>query len=152
MNMSSALPLLITTLRDKGYKFVQVSDLIGKSRSEVMPPIKPSQRWQARIDAVAFFVIAFFYRALIFIFFVGDALMGGRLIIIGVFALIDRLRERKIPPGVYQPRVAVPDIGHTNTAHAVDVFFPIFIPQRSPAAAYHHRVPLTVNAAGVLCF
>ena len=103
----AALPLLITTLRAKGYKFVQVSDLIGKTRSEVMPPIKPSQRWQARIDAVAFFFIAFFYRALIFIFFVGDALMCGRLVIIGIFALIDRLRERKIPPGEYQPRVAV---------------------------------------------
>ncbi len=103
----AALPLLITTLRAKGYKFVQVSDLIGKTRAEVMPPIKPSQRWQARIDAIAFFFIAFFYRSLIVIFFVGDALMCGRLIIIGIFALIDRLRERKIPPGVYQPRVAV---------------------------------------------
>lgn len=103
----AALPLLITTLRAKGYKFVQVSDLIGKTRAEVMPQIKPSQRWQARIDAVAFFFIGFFYRALIVIFFVGDALMCGRLIIIGIFALIDRVRERKIPPGVYQPRVAV---------------------------------------------
>jgi cellulose synthase/poly-beta-1,6-N-acetylglucosamine synthase-like glycosyltransferase/peptidoglycan/xylan/chitin deacetylase (PgdA/CDA1 family)/spore germination protein YaaH len=103
----AALPLLINTLRAKGYKFVQVSDLIGKTRAEVMPPIKPSQRWQARIDAIAFFFIAFFYRSLIVIFFVGDALMCGRLIIIGIFALIDRLRERKIPPGMYQPRVAV---------------------------------------------
>jgi cellulose synthase/poly-beta-1,6-N-acetylglucosamine synthase-like glycosyltransferase/peptidoglycan/xylan/chitin deacetylase (PgdA/CDA1 family)/spore germination protein YaaH len=103
----AALPLLITTLRAKGYKFVQVSDLIGKTRSQVMPPIKPSQRWQARIDAIAFFFIAFFYRSLIVIFFVGDALMCGRLIVIGIFALIDRLRERKILPGIYRPRVAV---------------------------------------------
>jgi cellulose synthase/poly-beta-1,6-N-acetylglucosamine synthase-like glycosyltransferase/peptidoglycan/xylan/chitin deacetylase (PgdA/CDA1 family)/spore germination protein YaaH len=103
----AALPLLITTLRAKGYKFVQVSDLIGKTRSEVMPPIKPSQRWQARVDAVAFFFIAFFYRSLIVIFFVGDALMCGRLVIIGIFALIDRLRKRKIPPGEYEPRVAL---------------------------------------------
>ena len=72
-----------------------------------MPPIKPSQVWQAHIDAIAFFFIAFFYRSLILIFFIGDALMCGRLVIIGIFALIDRLRERKIPPGRYEPRVAV---------------------------------------------
>ncbi|ACO32543.1 MULTISPECIES: glycosyltransferase [Acidobacterium] len=103
----AALPLLINTLRARGYKFVQVSDLMGKTRAEVMPPIKSSQRWQARIDAVAFFFIAFFYRFLIFVFFVGDVLMSGRLLIIGLFALIERFRTRRIPPGVYEPAVAI---------------------------------------------
>ena len=103
----AALPLLIQTLRAKGYKFVLVSTLMGKTHNEVMPPIKPSQRWQARIDAIVFFFIAFFYRFLIFVFFVGDVLMCGRLVIIGIFAVIDRFRPRKIPPGPYQPRVAV---------------------------------------------
>ena len=31
------------------------------------------------------------------LFFVGDVLMSVRLIIIGIFALIDRLRTRKAP-------------------------------------------------------
>ena len=40
-------------------------------------------------------------------FFLGDVLMSARLILIGLFALIDRLRRRKVPPGEYEPRVAV---------------------------------------------
>jgi peptidoglycan/xylan/chitin deacetylase (PgdA/CDA1 family) len=49
----SALPVLITTLRAKGYEFVPVSELMGKTTAEVMPPISPQMRWQARIDWVA---------------------------------------------------------------------------------------------------
>jgi cellulose synthase/poly-beta-1,6-N-acetylglucosamine synthase-like glycosyltransferase len=42
------------------------------------------------------------------VFFVGDILMSARLIIIGVFAVIDRLRKRKNFAGPdYAPRVAV---------------------------------------------
>ena len=42
------------------------------------------------------------------VFFVGDILMSARLIVVGVFAVIDRLRKphRKASPG-YNPRVAV---------------------------------------------
>jgi peptidoglycan-N-acetylglucosamine deacetylase len=103
----AALPLLITTLRAKGYEFVPVSELMGKTRAEVMPPINPKMRWQARVDSVAFFFIGFSYKFLVMVFFVGDVLMSGRLIIIGIFALIDRFRKRKIPAGVYEPQVAV---------------------------------------------
>jgi len=103
------LPLLIDALRARGYKIVPVSALMGKTRAEVMPPIPPRQRWQARVDAIAFFFIAFFNHTVILIFFVGDVLMTGRLIIIGIFAVIDRLRRRKLPPGAadYRPQVAV---------------------------------------------
>ncbi|HEX3986479.1 MAG TPA: glycosyltransferase [Acidobacteriaceae bacterium] len=103
----AALPLLITTLRSKGYQFVQVSDLMGKTRAEVMPPIAPKMRWQARIDSVAFFFMAFFAHFVVDIFFIGDVLMSARLVLIGIFALIDRIRRRRVPPGVYEPAVAV---------------------------------------------
>ncbi len=104
----AALPLLITTLRAKGYELVPVSELMGKTAAEVMPPISPKLRWQARIDSVAFFIFGFFSHFVVTIFFVGDVLMSARLILVGVFALIDRLRRRKIPDvGVFEPRVAV---------------------------------------------
>ncbi len=102
-----ALPLLITTLRAKGYQIVPVSELMGKTTAEVMPPISPKMRWQARIDRVAFFFFAFFAHFVVDIFFIGDVLMSARLILIGIFALIDRIRKRRIPPGKYEPRVAV---------------------------------------------
>jgi peptidoglycan-N-acetylglucosamine deacetylase len=103
----AALPLLITTLRAKGYELVNVSDLMGKTRAEVMPPISPKTRWQARVDSVAFFFFSFFNHFVVDVFFLGDVLMSARLILIGLFALIDRLRRRKVPPGVYEPEVAV---------------------------------------------
>ena len=104
----AALPTLIQALRDHGYKIVPVSELMGKTRAEVMPPLNPHQRWEARVDSVAFFVWAFFNHFVIAVFFVGDILMSARLIIIGVFAVIDRFRKRKNYAGAdYQPRVAV---------------------------------------------
>ena len=103
----AALPLLITTLRAKGYEIVPVSELMGKSFAEVMPPISPKMRWQARVDAVAFLFYSFFAHFVVSVFFVGDVLMSVRLILIGILALIDRLRSRKIPEGKYEPRVAV---------------------------------------------
>lgn len=105
----ATLPLLIDTLRARGYKLVTVSQLIGKTRAEVMPPIPPGQRWRAHVDAAAFWMIAFFQHTVVWIFFVGDVLMTLRLLVIGLFALIDRLRKRKLYPGArdYRPAVAV---------------------------------------------
>ncbi len=105
----AALPVLIDALRARGYKIVPVSALIGKTREQVMPPIPPRQRWQARIDAIAFMLISFFQQTVVLIFFVGDVLMTSRLVIVGLFAVIDRLRKRKLYPGAenYRPPVAV---------------------------------------------
>ena len=103
----AALPLLITTLRAKGYQIVNVSDLMGKTTAEVMPPISPKMRWQARVDSVAFFFFSFFHNFVVDVFFLGDVLMSARLILIGLLALIDRMRHRNVPPGDYAPRVAV---------------------------------------------
>ena len=104
----AALPMLIEALRANGYTIVPVSQLMGKTRAEVMPPLNHQQMWQARIDSVAFFVWAFFNHFVIAVFFVGDVLMSARLIIIGVFAVIDRFRKRKNFAGPdYAPRVAV---------------------------------------------
>ena len=107
-----ALPVLIKALRDRGYQNVPVSELMGKTRAEVMPPLNPHQKWEARVDSVAVFVWAFFNHFVIAVFFVGDILMSARLIIIGVFAVIDRFRKRKNFAGPdYAPRVAVLDPG-----------------------------------------
>jgi cellulose synthase/poly-beta-1,6-N-acetylglucosamine synthase-like glycosyltransferase/peptidoglycan/xylan/chitin deacetylase (PgdA/CDA1 family)/spore germination protein YaaH len=104
----AALPVLIQALRDRGYKIVPVSALMGKTRAEVMPPLNHHQLWQARVDSVAFFVWAFFNHFVVAVFFVGDVLMSARLIIIGVFAIIDRFRKRKNYAGPdYAPRVAI---------------------------------------------
>ncbi len=104
----AALPLLINTLRAKGYTFVPVNELMGKTPEQVMPRITPRQRRLALVDSVAFFGIAAFNHFVIGVFFIGDILMSARLIIIGLFAIIDRFRRRKnYADPDYQPRVAV---------------------------------------------
>ncbi len=104
----AALPLLIETLRSKGYEIVPVSELLGKTTAEVMPPISPKMRWQARVDSLAFIGYAVFLQFGVFVFFFGDLLMSGRLIVVGICAFIDRLRSRKLPePGSFEPPVAV---------------------------------------------
>jgi peptidoglycan-N-acetylglucosamine deacetylase len=103
-----ALPTLIRILRERGYKIVPVSELMGKTRAEVMPPLNRRQLWEARVDSIAFFIWAFFNHFVIAVFFVGDILMSARLIVIGVFAVIDRFRKRKNFAGPdYAPWVAV---------------------------------------------
>ena len=104
----AALPVLIESLRAHGYEIVPVSQLMGKTRAEVMPSLTPQQRWQARADSIAFFLFGFFNNFVVGVFFVGDILMSARLIIIGVCAVIDRVRKRKnYATPEYAPRVAV---------------------------------------------
>lgn len=104
----AALPVLIENLRSHGYEIVPVSELVGKTRAEVMPPLTRKQRWQSYADSVAFFLFGFFNNFVVALFFVGDILMTGRLVLIGLFAIIDRLRRRKsYATPDYNPRVAV---------------------------------------------
>jgi cellulose synthase/poly-beta-1,6-N-acetylglucosamine synthase-like glycosyltransferase/peptidoglycan/xylan/chitin deacetylase (PgdA/CDA1 family)/spore germination protein YaaH len=104
----AALPELIKALRAHGYKIVPVSELIGQTRDQVMPQLVGKQRYYARVDAIAFFFIGFFNHFVIDVFFIGDFLMSLRLIVIGLFATIDRFRKRKdFSTPEYQPRVAV---------------------------------------------
>jgi peptidoglycan-N-acetylglucosamine deacetylase len=104
----AALPVLIEALKARGYEIVPVSELVGKTRAEVMPELTPHQRWQARADSLTFFFYSFFHYFVVGVFFVGDVLMSARLVIIGVCAIIDRFRKRKnFATPEYQPRVAV---------------------------------------------
>jgi cellulose synthase/poly-beta-1,6-N-acetylglucosamine synthase-like glycosyltransferase/peptidoglycan/xylan/chitin deacetylase (PgdA/CDA1 family)/spore germination protein YaaH len=104
----AALPVLINALRAHGYQIVPVSELIGQTRDEVMPPLNKQQRYYAAVDSLAFFFLGFFNHLVIFVFFVGDVLMSARLIIIGLCATIERFRKRKdFATADYQPQVAV---------------------------------------------
>ena len=104
----AALPVLIDTLRARGYTIVQVSALMGKTTAEVMPGLTFWQYLRALPDSIAFSGAALVVKFIVMVFYVGDVLMCGRLILIGIFAVIDRLRKphSAASPG-YNPRVAV---------------------------------------------
>ena len=104
----AALPVLIDSLRAHGYSIVPVSALMGKTTAEVMPRLTFPQYLRALPDSVAFSGVEVIGRFIVFIFFVGDILMGARLLFIGILAVIDRLRKPhdQASPG-FNPRVAV---------------------------------------------
>ena len=104
----AALPLLIDTLRDHGYKIVPVSALMGMTTAQVMPALTWRQYLRAIPDSIAFSALSIIGRFIVLVFFLGDVLMSARLILVGLFAIIDRLRgpHPDASPG-FNPRVAV---------------------------------------------
>ena len=104
----AALPVLIDTLRAHGYTFVPVSSLMGKTAEEVMPKLTPWQYVRAIPDSIAFSTLAFIGNFIVMVFFVGDVLMSARLILVGMFAIIDRLRRPHSEASLeFNPRIAV---------------------------------------------
>lgn len=106
-----ALPKIIEGIRAKGLRVVPVYELLGKTRAQIMPPISGDQRWSATLTWVGFWlfdVIAM--KTIPMIFLIGDLLMTGRLIFVGLFAIFDRLlqhRNKHDGKAPYQPQVAV---------------------------------------------
>jgi cellulose synthase/poly-beta-1,6-N-acetylglucosamine synthase-like glycosyltransferase/peptidoglycan/xylan/chitin deacetylase (PgdA/CDA1 family)/spore germination protein YaaH len=103
----NALAALIDALRAHGYRIVQVSALMGKTTAEVMPPLNFWQRLRAIPDSLAFSALDFIGAFIVMVFFIGDILMSARLILVGLFAIIDRLRRHRPATPGYNPGVAV---------------------------------------------
>ncbi len=104
----AALGPLIDALRAHGYKIVPVSALMGKTTAQVMPPLTLWQRIRTIPDSIAFSVVEMIANFIVMVFFVGDILMSARLVLVGVFAVIDRFRRHSPPPSTtFHPRVAV---------------------------------------------
>jgi cellulose synthase/poly-beta-1,6-N-acetylglucosamine synthase-like glycosyltransferase/spore germination protein YaaH/peptidoglycan/xylan/chitin deacetylase (PgdA/CDA1 family) len=106
-----ALPLIIEGARARGFQFVPVYKLMGKTKADVMPPLPTSEYWSALLNWIGFWVAGAVMVAITVIFFVGDILMTGRLISVGLLALYDRLRSHVYGTpeqiAAYRPRVAV---------------------------------------------
>ena len=103
----AALPMVIDQLRAKGYEFVSVSSLIGKTRAGVMPALSAEERFAARADG---FIFSLFQWSRFFIgtiFILGIVLVSGRAIIIGLLALIEKLRPDHAVMPVPPPSVTV---------------------------------------------
>jgi peptidoglycan-N-acetylglucosamine deacetylase len=106
-----ALPLIIEGARARGFEFVPVYQLLGKTKADVMPPLPANELWAARLNWIGFWLFSATIAAITLIFFLGDILMTGRLVFVGVLALYDRLRSQVFgtPAEIvaYKPKVAV---------------------------------------------
>jgi cellulose synthase/poly-beta-1,6-N-acetylglucosamine synthase-like glycosyltransferase/spore germination protein YaaH/peptidoglycan/xylan/chitin deacetylase (PgdA/CDA1 family) len=106
-----ALPLIIEGARARGFEFVPVYQLLGKTKTDVMPPLGANEFWGAWLNWVSFGLFDGVLVGIVVIFFVGDVLMTGRLISIGILAVYDRLRSHVhgTPEQVaaFKPKVAI---------------------------------------------
>lgn len=103
-----ALPLIIQALRSRGYQFVTVSELLGRSRDDVMPPLPPDSRWRTWWDRAAFTVLNLAGATVRWLFLLGIVLGIARLLFIGVLAVHQRRRARRsVYDPAYAPSVAV---------------------------------------------
>jgi cellulose synthase/poly-beta-1,6-N-acetylglucosamine synthase-like glycosyltransferase/spore germination protein YaaH/peptidoglycan/xylan/chitin deacetylase (PgdA/CDA1 family) len=106
-----ALPLIIEGARARGFEFVPIYQLLGKTKADVMPPLPINERWAARLNWISFWLFSATMTAITVIFFLGDILMTGRLIFVGVLAFYDRFRSHVFGTpeqiAAYRPKVAV---------------------------------------------
>ena len=103
----AALPIVIDDLRTRGYQFVSVADLIGKTRAEVMIPLSPQERFEASADGFIFSIFQWFRFGMATIFIVGIVLVSARAVVIGILALIEKLRPDHAVMPVPEPAVTV---------------------------------------------
>ncbi len=88
----AALPQIIDALRAQGYQLVSVSDLISKTRAEVMPALSAEERLEARADGFIFTLFEWCRFFIGTIFVLGIVMVSGRAVIVGLLALIEKLR------------------------------------------------------------
>ncbi len=103
----AALPQIIDALRARGYQFVSVGDLISKTRAEVMLPLSAQERFEARADGFIFTIFQWIRFAVATIFIVGIILVSARALVIGILALIEKLRPDHAVMPVPEPPVTV---------------------------------------------
>jgi peptidoglycan-N-acetylglucosamine deacetylase len=103
-----AIPKLVEALRSRGFQFVTIADLLGRSRDDIMPPVAPETLWQTWIDWAGFSFLNVLAVAIHWLFLIGIVLGIARLLLIGVLAIYQRWRKRRLLfHPTYSPSLAV---------------------------------------------
>jgi cellulose synthase/poly-beta-1,6-N-acetylglucosamine synthase-like glycosyltransferase/peptidoglycan/xylan/chitin deacetylase (PgdA/CDA1 family)/spore germination protein YaaH len=103
-----ALPRILDELQARGYRFVPLSELMGKTRAELMPvPSGEELRW-ARIEGGAFDLQGAFKKLVGILFLWAIYLTLARSLVFGALALMQKRRARRarFDPG-FRPPVSV---------------------------------------------
>lgn len=91
----AAIPRIVEALKARGFQFVTVSELLGRTRDQVMPPVPPENRWQTWLDGAGFGVINWSAALIHWLFLLGIVLGIARLVFIGALALYQYGRKRR---------------------------------------------------------
>jgi cellulose synthase/poly-beta-1,6-N-acetylglucosamine synthase-like glycosyltransferase/peptidoglycan/xylan/chitin deacetylase (PgdA/CDA1 family)/spore germination protein YaaH len=102
-----ALPRIIDGLRAAGYEIIPVSELVNQTRAQVMPPVTGEELWAARADEYIFELLTMIRAGIGLIFVLGIMLVSCRALIIGLLALIEKLRPAPGDHPDFRPQVSV---------------------------------------------
>lgn len=104
----AALPRIIDGLRAKGYRFVALGEIMGKTRDQLMPPPGPDEARLARLEGEALITKGNFKKVIGTLFLMAICLMLVRWFVFGSLALLQKLkiRERRFRRG-FEPPVSV---------------------------------------------
>lgn len=89
------IPMLVNTLRAKGYTFVPASALIGATRDQVNPPVTSHDTIMLASDRIVFESIYLFELFLTIAFFSGIILGTARMLFVTILAFVSRRREKR---------------------------------------------------------
>jgi peptidoglycan-N-acetylglucosamine deacetylase len=102
-----ALPDIIDGLRAEGFQLVLASDLIGQMRAQVMQPLTLRERVVVAADTLIFNLFEWLRLGIAWIFVIGIVLVSGRALVVGVLALIEKLRPAPPEQPGFRPPVSV---------------------------------------------
>src|ERR1700674_1490260 len=102
-----ALPQIIDGLRAAGFQIVPVSELVGQTRAQLMPPLTFRERLVAHADGLIFTLYEWSRLSVAFIFVLGIGLVSCRAIIVGFLAIIEKFRPSPPDQPDFQPIVSV---------------------------------------------
>jgi cellulose synthase/poly-beta-1,6-N-acetylglucosamine synthase-like glycosyltransferase/spore germination protein YaaH/peptidoglycan/xylan/chitin deacetylase (PgdA/CDA1 family) len=108
----AALPVIIDKLRARGFQFVSVSELVNKTRAGVMVPLSGQEWLEAKADGFIFGLYHWFTLGIGYVFVLGIVLVSGRALVIGILALVEKLR-----PDHGRPLDPLPDVTVLIPAH-----------------------------------
>jgi cellulose synthase/poly-beta-1,6-N-acetylglucosamine synthase-like glycosyltransferase len=94
----AALRQFVPELEARGYRFVPVSELVGKPRDVVMPAVSPRDRTLLGGDRLAFELLWLTQTFLHVAFLAGIVLGAARVLFMTLLALAARWRERRRRP------------------------------------------------------
>jgi peptidoglycan-N-acetylglucosamine deacetylase len=102
-----ALPQIIDALRAKGYEFTSISGLLGQNRSAVLVPLTFREKLEARADGLIFGIFQWSRFTIATVFILGIVLVSGRALIIGILAIIEKMRPDRAELADPPPPVTV---------------------------------------------
>ncbi|MDQ6799371.1 MAG: glycosyltransferase, partial [Acidobacteriota bacterium] len=102
------IPLLVQELSKRGYKFVTVSQLIGKTREEVNPPVGNRDTLLLANDRLVFEAIYIFELFLSIAFITAIVLGAVRVFLVTILAVFSKYKSRHAKfDDAYRPSVSV---------------------------------------------